>query len=470
MRLAICGIRHESNSFSTMNTEIENFRVARGAEVIQNQFWKSFQDVDWVPTLVAGASPHGLVSKNAYLELKTEIINRLSDGMPVDGVFMSLHGAMHVEEIGDGESDLIRSVREVVGSDVPITGSLDLHANVSPVLAESTNVLTAYRTAPHVDGTETMKRAVRHLINCVRDGSRPHNVLIKLPLLLPGEYAVTKTEPARSLYARLLEIESEQGILDASILIGCAWTDSPYTSVSVIIVGEENSREAHKYAASLARDIWSRREEFAAEVETASVEEAIGIAMRRNERPVAISDSGDNVTAGGAGDIPIFLEKLLDAGAVDAVVAGITDSKAVARCIQAGVGSEITLEIGGKMDRVNGYPLEVTGVVEHVDSTSLAVLKIEGVRVILVSDRRAFTSLRSFQQAKIDPMEQRIIVIKMGLLIGDIRDIARKTIMALSPGFTSLALDQLPYKQLTRPIFPLDADFEWPGSTDVLPA
>jgi len=461
MRLAICGIRHESNSFSTMKTEIENFRVARGPEVIQNDFWKSFQDVEWVPTLVAGASPHGLVSKNAYLELKTELINRLSDSMPVDGVFMSLHGAMHVEDLGDGESDLIRSVREVVGLDVPITGSLDLHANVSPILAESTNVLTAYRTAPHVDGTETMNRAVRHLINCVWDGSRPHNVLIKLPLLLPGEYAVTKTEPARSLYARLPEIESEQGVLDASILIGCAWTDSPYTSVSVIVVGEENSREAHKYAASLARDIWSRREEFVAEVETASVEEAIGIAMRRNERPVVISDSGDNVTAGGAGDIPIFLEKLLDAGATDAVIAGITDPDAVERCIQEGVGSEITLKIGGKMDKVNGYPFEVTGAVEHVDSPSLAVLKIEGVRVILVSDRRAFTSLRSFQQAKIDPMEQKIIVIKMGLLIGDIRDIARKAIMALSPGFTSLALDQLPYKQLSRPIFPLDADFEW---------
>jgi len=470
MRLAICGIRHESHSFSTMKTELENFRVSRGAEVIQDDFWKSFEDVKWVPALVAGASPHGLVSKDAYLELKEELINRLQDGMPVDGVYMSLHGAMHVEEIGDGESDLIKNVREVVGSDVPIAGSLDLHANVSPALAKSTNVLTAYRTAPHVDGTETRERAVKHLVKCVKNGSRPSNVLIKLPLLLPGEYAVTKTEPARSFYARLPEIESEQGVLDASILIGCAWTDSPYTSVSVIVVGEEGSRNAHKCAASLARDIWIRREEFGAEVETASVEEAVERAMQWKEHPVVISDSGDNVTAGGAGDISLFLEKLLDAGATDAVVAGITDPDAVTLCVQAGVGSEITLNIGGKMDRVNGHPLEVTGTIKHIDAPSLAVLKIDGVRLILASDRRAFTNLRSFQQAKIDPLEQQIIVIKMGLLIGDIRDIARKAIMALSPGFTSLLLEQLPYKQIVRPIYPLDADFDWVGSAGILPA
>jgi microcystin degradation protein MlrC len=461
MRCAICGISHESNSFSTLKTGLQEFHVLRGQEILQDGYWGGFEDVEWVPTLVAGAMPHGLVDKDAYLSLKEELINRLSDSLPVDGVFMRLHGAMEVEDIGDGESDLLNSVREVVGTSVPIAGSLDLHGNIAPTFAEATNVLTALRTAPHVDGSETRARAVNHLIRCVKERIRPTNVLVKLPLLLPGEYAITGIKPARSLYEKLWEIESEPGIMDASILIGCAWTDSPFTSVSVIVVAEEDRQKAYEYAVSLARDIWTRREEFGPEVETATIEESIRGAMQMAERPVVISDSGDNVTAGGAGDIPIFLDRLLAAGATDAVVAGITDPDAVKACLQAGAGSDITLSVGGKLDRVNGYPLEVTGIVENLDPPSLAVLKTEGVRVILTSERRAFTSLRGFQQAGMDPLEQQIIVVKVGLLFSDIREIAQKTIMALSPGFTNLSLEQLPYKRIMRPIFPLDADAEW---------
>lgn len=461
MKLAICGIRHESNSFSTMRTKLSNFRVMRGNEITQENFWNSFDNVEWAPTLMAGASPHALVDENTYLKLKSELIERLSASMPIDGLYLGLHGAMHVEGIGDGESDLIKSIREVVGPDIPISGSLDLHANVAPILAESTNSLTAYRTAPHVDGYETRERAVKHLIRCVEEEIQPANVLVKLPLLLSGEWAVTEAEPAKSLYAKLKEIESRPGILDASILIGCAWTDSPYTSVSVIVVGENGAKEARKCAADLAREIWDRRAEFGPEVEVASVDDAVKLAMSANEKPVVISDSGDNVTAGGAGDIPIFLDKLISAGAIDTVVAGLTDPDAVKSCIQAGKGSNITLNLGGKLDKTSGYLYKVTGIIDHIDSPSLAVLKVGGVKLILVSERQPCISKSTYERANINPLEQKAIVVKVGLLFSDIRDISQRSIMALSPGFTSLDLESLPYNQIRRPIFPLERDVEW---------
>ncbi len=465
-KCAICGIRHETNTFSALRTRLEDFRVLRGEEIVTNEFWASFGDIEWAPTLLAGASPHGLVSKEAYLKLKEELINRLCDALPVDGVYMNLHGAMEIEEIGDGESDLMGSVREIVGSSVPITASLDLHGNIAPAFAESTNVLTALRTAPHTDGSETGERAIRHLVGCVKDGRLPVNVLVKVPLLLPGEFAVTEIEPARSLYARLREIESEEGILDASILIGCAWTDSPYTSISVIVAAEEESQKARECAGSLAREIWMRREEFGPDAQTASVEESIKKAMKSKVRPVFISDSGDNVTAGGAGDVPLLLDKLLEAGASDALIAGLADPDAVKLCIQAGTGSQVTLSIGGKLDQINGYPLEVKGIVEHINPPSLAVLKVEGVEVILASDRRAFTGLSSFQQAKVNPEDYQMVVVKLGYLFAGLRSIAKSSIMALSPGFTSLLVEQLPYKRVMRPIFPIDRDFEWLSQSD----
>jgi microcystin degradation protein MlrC len=170
------------------------------------------------------------------------------------------------------------------------------------------------------------------------------------------------------------------------------------------------------------------------------------------------------VTAGGAGDNPLFVERLLAAGAPDAVVAGIADAAAVAACARAGAGARITLAIGGKLDRVNGRPLEVTGTVRHLDpaeAPTFAVLQVDGVSVVLTADRRAFTSFAGFQQAGIDPLAHKIVVVKLGYLFPELRDRAPRAIMALSPGFTDLRVEALPYRRVARPIFPLDREMEW---------
>jgi microcystin degradation protein MlrC len=288
--------------------------------------------------------------------------------------------------------------------------------------------------------------------------------MIKLPLLLPGEYAITEVEPARSLYLKLEEIEARPGIMDASLMIGCAWTDSPYTSVSVLVMAEKDPALAHEQAARLAGAIWEQRAAFGPDVETAPPDEAIARALAARESTVFLSDSGDNVTAGGAGDIPLFIERLLAAGSPDAVVAGIADPAAVAACARAGAGARITLSIGGKLDTIHTQPLEVSGTVRHLhpaEQPTLAVLQVEGVKVVLTSDRRAFTSLKSFEPAGLHPLEHKIVVVKLGYLFPELRDRAPRALMALTPGFTDLRLEALPYQRVPRPIFPLDRDMEW---------
>jgi len=467
MRCAIGGISHETNTFSTLRTRIDDFHVQRGDQILDDKFWGSFNNVDWVPTLLAEAFPHGLIEKDAYLTLRNELLDRLSSSLPIDGVFLDLHGAMEVEGMGCGEDDLSKSIREIVGTEIPIVASLDLHGNISRELASSINVLTALRTAPHTDGAQTRERAVRHLLRCVKEGIRPSNTLIRLPLILPGEFAVTAIEPAKSLYERLAKLEHEEGILDASIMIGCAWTDSTRTSVSVIVCREDEkyNSQAFERAADLAREIWNRRWEFAPEVETLNIDEAIERAMKAKERPVFISDSGDNVTAGGAGDIPIILERLLKSGVTESVVTGIIDPEAVSICAKAKSGSRVHLQIGGKLDKVNGHPLKVTGIVKHVVPSRIAVIEVDGVEVILLSGRWQSADTRGFQEAGINPLDRKIIVVKLGYLFPEIRNIARRSIMALSPGFTSLDIEKLPYKHIKRPIYPLDKDFEFHEAT-----
>ena len=240
MRIAIGGIGHETNTFSTLRTSIDDFHVRRGSDISDDGFWAEAGggDVEWAPTLMASASPHGLVEEQAYTQLRDELVERLRDAGPVDGVYLALHGAMEVEGVGDGESDLLRAVREVVGPDTLISASFDLHGNVAPDVVAALNIMTALRTAPHRDGGPTRRRAVAHLTRCLREGIRPVCEMVKPPLLLPGEYAITEVEPSASLYARLPEIESLPGVLDASLFIGCSWTDGPHTSPAAIVVAE----------------------------------------------------------------------------------------------------------------------------------------------------------------------------------------------------------------------------------------
>lgn len=466
MRIAVGGIGHETNTFSTLRTGLNDFFIRRGEEIVQGEFWDRYrqQGIEFAGTLTAGAPPHGLVRRDVYLELKAELLERLERALPVDGVYLSLHGAMEVEELGDGESDLAGAIRERVGARVPIVASLDLHGNLAPAFVAAADLLTALRTAPHRDGEATRRRALDHLVRCIREDLRPVSSMIKLPLILPGEWAVTEVEPARSLYATLPEIEAVPGILDASLMIGCAWTDSLYTSVSVLVFAAHDRELAHRHAARLARAVWEQREAFGPDVETATPEEAVARALVAPESTVFISDSGDNVTAGGAGDLPLFAQHLLAARASDAVVAGIADAEAVARCAAAGLNSRITLAIGGKLDSIHAQPLEVSGTVRHLDPPAapvLAVLQVQGVTIVLAADRRAFTSFADFRRAGIDPLRHKIVVVKLGYLFPELRDRAPRAILALGPGFTDLRLDQLPYRRIARPIFPLDQEMEW---------
>lgn len=457
MRLAICGIRHETNTFSPLRVGIEDFDVLRGEEILADGPWQAFDNVEWAPTLVSKAQPHGLVLRDAYEEMATELVERLRQVSPVDGVYLDLHGAMEVEGMGDGERDLVCRVRETVGNDIPIVASLDLHGNLAPEVIEKTNVLTALRTAPHVDRRETQVRAIGHLVRCAKENVRPANAIVRLPMLLPGEHAATGVEPARSLYAGLREVEAHPEIMDASIMIGCAWTDSPFTSAAAIVVSE-NLKTAEEHAKRLAMEVWRRREEFEPDVVTLPVEEVVRRATRETRHPVFVSDSGDNVTAGAAGDVPLVLKSLLDHGARDAVVAGIADAPAVERCIETGVGAGLTLTVGGKLDRVNGSPLEVTGRVVSMNPPRIVVFQVDGVRVVLTADRMPFLDLRAFEEANVNPREHEIVVVKHGYLAPELREIAGTSLMAVSPGCTTLALENLAYERIRRPVFPLDED------------
>ncbi len=473
-RIAYLGIRHESNTFAPASTPYEGFEIYRDVDMLTKQIGigSYLTDIDVCAVYLANATPSGVVTRTAYERLKAECLAALRDVLPVEGVLLDLHGAMEVEGLEKPEPDLAAAVRALVGDAVPLSVSLDLHGNLTQALLDQVNCVTAFRTAPHRDYPDTVGRAIKHLLRCIREGLRPQMALVPVPLLIPGEYAMTTAEPAQSLYAAIDGIEQQPGILDASLMVGYAWADRPHSTASVVVVAEHDYAIALRRAQAFAQQVWAQRHAFAFPGETASVEEAVRIAIASEIHPVFISDSGDNVTAGAAGDMTGVLAQLLTQGATEALVAGIEDATAVAVCKAAGMGAHVELMLGNKLGLPGGVPLRLTAIVERIDpQLDCVLIRIGGVRVVVTATRRYFPTCADIEQAAgVNPLSQQIVVVKLGYLMPDLYDRAPRSILALSPGLTDLDMRRFGHQQVQRPIYPLDSDTDsavgWPALFD----
>lgn len=464
MRIAIGGLHIECCSFSPLPTSSGDVTQLRGAALRElYPFLPDFPDVEFVPIIRGRATPGGPLEAEVYEQIKGEFLDGLR-GQQWDGVYLDMHGALYVLGREDAEGDWTQAVREVVGDDCLISASYDLHGNVSPRVIANVDLLTAYRTAPHRDVDETRARAVRLLVDCLTRDVRPAKAFIPVPVLYPGEKSMTTAEPAGSLYARIPAVIEQYGLLDVSILIGYVWVDELRATASVITLGDDADK-ARAAAADLARDFWSRRKDFRFGMPTATVDECIEQAARWSEKPVFISDAGDNITGGGIGDVPYVLGRLIARGVTNALYAALVDAAAVADCFAAGIDAQVDLSLGGKLDPIHGTPLAVRATVVTLDAANPtnrhAVIQVAGIRVILTERRTAFTTVAQFAALGIDPTRYDLVVIKLGYLFPEIAPLAQHAILALSPGAIDPDVENLPYQRIQRPKYPLDPDMEW---------
>jgi microcystin degradation protein MlrC len=464
MRIALGGIATESCTFSPLPTRRADFRVLRGVELPPRYpFIQPAQTVT-VPLLFARALPGGPVEAETYRALKDEFLDALSAALPLDGLYLDLHGAMYVQGLEDAEADWIAAARDVVGPQCLIAASFDLHGNLSARSVELLDMLAAFRTAPHVDAEATRAKAWAMLTRCAREGLRPLRAWTSVPVALPGEVTSTEWDPGASLYGELRTSDGVPGVLDASILIGYAWADEPRTGASVVVTGM-NRASIEGEASRLARRFWDVRREFRFGVTTGSVDECIRLALAAPEPCVFISDSGDNPTAGGAGDVPIFLGRLFAAGVQNALVAGLADAPAVAACRAAGVGATVRLSLGGKLDPITSPPLDATVRVLHVldeAGDGQALIQVAGVKVIVTERRRPFHHVADMQRLGVEPLACKLVVIKIGYLEPDLKKHAPATLLALSPGAVNQDIVRLPFRRVRRPLFPLDSEMPQP--------
>src|SRR5699024_3850882 len=429
------------------------------------------RDVEVIPSIYATAISGGCVEEETYRFFADKIINVLKEENDIDGIWLHLHGAMEVVNIGSGEAALLREIREVVGNEIPISLTLDLHGNIDSDVPKLANIIRSYRTAPHTDQEETEIITANMLVDCIEKNSNIKPVFKRIPMITPGEKATGDTEPMKSILNKLKEYEEMKGILLANYFNGHAWTDAPNTSASVLIVPESEKHQelAKNVASELAEYIYNYRYDFKFHQHTLEPEKAVDKSLQLDEKPIFITDSGDNTTGGAAGIDTLLLQILQkkDIKNKKVIVAGIFDEKAYNKLSSFKVGEKVTIDVGINYDE-NSAPVRLNGELkakgdllgyyasENDVVGKVCTVSMGNIDVVVTSIGGSFTTINHFTRADLDINDYDIILVKQGYLFDELSSISKYHIMAMTPGATNLILEDLEFKNLNRPMFPLD--------------
>jgi microcystin degradation protein MlrC len=478
-RIAIAGLAIESSTFSPALTHEDAFNARVGDDVFTYYPFLSEDSLNrkranWIPTLRGHALPGGIVTREAYESLVQKTLDLLKKGLPYDGLFFDIHGAMSVVGLDDPEGDFIIRVREVVGKETIISTCMDLHGNVSWRLAENTDLITCFRMAPHEDAMESKKRAVDNLLDRIESGKgKPAcKAWIPVPILLPGEKTSTRIEPGKGLYAQVAPAADQQGVIDAAIWIGYAWADEPRNHGVVMVTGDDMEKVGQA-AEDLAGYFWQVRSEFEFVAPVASLHECLDKAISSEKRPFIISDMGDNPTAGGAGDVTWTLAEILarpefkGENGPSLIYASIPGPDFVEKAMEVGIGNFASAYAGAAIDDRFAPPVQLSGTIEaikHGDkhAETEVVVKVGSARVIVTAKRKPYHYEKDFTDLGLNPREADIVVVKIGYLVPELYDLRGDWIMALTPGGVDQDLERLGYKRINRPMFPLDPDMDDP--------
>jgi microcystin degradation protein MlrC len=481
-RIGVGGFLHETNTFAPTKAEYEDFvrgggfpAMARGAGLFEamrgvNIGMSGFLDAalaaGWeiAPTLWCAASPSAHVRRDAYESIVAEIVEGLAAAGPLDGIYLDLHGAMVAEHVDDGEGELLARLRRAVGDEIPVVVSLDLHANVTPLMMAKADAMIAYRTYPHIDMADTGRAAQRHLARLL-EGARFAGAFRQAPFLIPVSWQCTTDQPCKHIYAELAAAEGA-AVPTLSFAPGFPAADFHDCGPAVFAYGETQS-DADAAADRIASLVLASEGAFNGALFPAA--EAVARAMQiaaTASKPVVIADTQDNPGAGGDSDTTGMLRALLDAGAESAALGVMVDPAAAERAHAAGVGSTITLALGGKSGVAGDAPFEGAFVVEALsdgrfDATGpyyggarmnlgpSACLRIGGVRIVVGSRKAQMADQAMYRFVGIEPTAQRILVNKSSVHYrADFEPIAQALLIATAPGAFPADPSVLPWTRL----------------------
>ena len=485
---------HESNTFKKGETTLQDFRndvldvgqvaVDRFGDV--NEELAGFLDVGRAAgwqishTVSAHATPGARVSREAF----EHIAGLICDGArqhrdSLDGILLSLHGSMVPSFCEDGEGELLQRLRAIVGPDLPIAVTLDLHAMVTPAMVAAAQIMVSYKTYPHIDMRETGRHAARLLNTALNRQIEPKTLRAHRPMLDEANAGRTDVPQTAALYTRAKLHESEPGILAVSINAGFAEADILEAGPTVLVSYDQNipaaAARAQQIAEALADTIWAQRDSVSNDFLTPAAAAREARDFDASQGPLIIADYADNPGAGAYGDATALLQALLDAGATDGAFAPMIDPEAANLLHRYNIGDQVTLALGGKQDpSFGGGPLTLTGEIIHLSDGSYtgngpilggithsfgptAIFRVQGIDILVVTQPGQMLDLMQVRTFGIEPAALRFLVVKsMQHFRAAFEPISGKVIVCDTGALATPQAHLRPYTRVRRPVWPLD--------------
>jgi microcystin degradation protein MlrC len=482
-RIAVGGFLHETNTFAPTKATYDDFvhgggwpAMAQGTDVLKVMrniniglagFVEQAEAQGWemVPTIWCAASPSAHVTKDAYERIAETIVDGIKAAGSIDAVYLDLHGAMVTEHLDDGEGEILARVRKVIGKDLLLVVSLDLHANVTSQMVEHADALIAYRTYPHVDMADTGRAAARHLALLLRTKQRFAKAFRQLPFLIPISWQCTNDQPAKGIYQKLAAMEGD-AVPTLSFAPGFPAADFPDCGPSVFAYGRTQA-DADAAADELTNLVVGHEDDFDGRIFTPDdgVRHAMELATRAR-KPIVIADTQDNPGAGGDSDTTGMLRALVRNNARRAAIGVIYDPQSAKAAHAAGVGATVTLALGGKSGISGDAPYKETFIVEKLsdgqfvapgpyyggrdmDMGPSAALRIGDVRVVVSSHKAQLADQSMYRYVGIEPTQQSILVNKSSVHFrADFEPIAETLLICAAPGAMPADTATLPWTRL----------------------
>jgi microcystin degradation protein MlrC len=492
MKIAIGTFIQESHSFSPVPGSWDHFcpgeilegqsiiHQTRGTRTEEGGILDNSDRLDFqiVPLLYARASASaGPIKRSVFEQIRDRLLGRLHSVGSFDGVILMMHGAMVADGYDDATGEVLKAVRHAIGADKPLFVTLDLHANVTNQIVNHVNAVIGYHTAPHVDQYETGLRALGLMNKIYQENIRLKSGFCKIPMILPGENGRTDFGPYAKVMTMVKETMRNPGVLDASAFSVQPWLDVKDVGCSTIVISDGNKTLAQQHADRIADEFWSQRSAFA--VQLTPTRQAIRVALESWRYPFILSDSADAPSSGAPGDSPIVLRELLKIHPTKDCYLNIVDPAAVERMASLGVGREVSVQLGGRFAsafykgvKVNGEVIYLTdgdfvhkgpagtGMVIHRGLTG--VLKVDHLFIEVMSRPVFQWDPELYRSVGLEPREAQIVVVKSPAAFrAAYEPFAAEIINIDAPGVCSPNLHSYEFRNVRRPLYPLDDIQNW---------
>lgn len=481
MKKVFCGaLGTETNTFSPLPTSMDSFVSSEyypaGQYPDRSGFYgaplyvarRRAQELGWdvQQGLITSAPPGGITTRSTYETLRDQLLADLQQAMPVDLVMLSLHGAMVADGYDDCEGDVLQRVRQIVGPDAIVGAELDLHAHLTPLMVEQSNVLVLFKEYPHTDILDRAEELVEICAAALEKRVQPVAALVDCHMIVPIH---TTREPGQSIVKRLQSFEGKDRVLSVSLAHGFATGDVPGMGTRVLVYTDADPAKAQATARLLADELIAQRDQLTVPYRT--VDQAIDEALAFDGHPVVLADRPDNPGSGAPGDSTFVLQRLLERGIQNAALGPLWDPGAVRIAFDVKPGARLPLRIGGKVGPLSGQPVDALCTVKAIQANfimtglggapvplgDVALVDVGGIDVVLTSLRNQAMNIDLFTQLGCDITQKKIVVVKSAQHFhASFSKIAAHIIYVGGAGVATPEWHTLTYHKIQRPKWPLD--------------